>query len=69
MKSLAEALPEEQARVRELIVMFRDPEINGAGDIAAALMEQSLAAADRAIISGDVVAMMRCYEDLKGYGG
>lgn len=68
MGSLAEELPKEQARVRELIVMYRDPVLNGAGNIAAAMMEQSLAAADRAIISGDVIAMVRCYEDLKGYG-
>ena len=67
MGSLAEALPKEQARVRELIVMYRDPALNGAGNLAAAMMEQSLAAADRAIMSGDVVAMIRCYEDLKGY--
>lgn len=67
MGSLAEAFPKEQARVRELIVMYRDPVLNGAGNFAAAMMEQSLAAADRAIMSGDVVAMIRCYEDLKGY--
>jgi len=67
MESLAEALPKEQARVRELIVMYRDPALNGAGNLAAAMMEQSLAAADRAIVSGDVVSMIRCYEDLKGY--
>ncbi len=67
MESLAEALPKEQARVRELIVMYRDPLLEGAGNIAATMMEQSLAAADRAIMSGDVIAMIRCYEDLKGY--
>ena len=67
MESLAEALLKEQARVRELIVMYRDPALNGAGNLAAAMMEQSLAAADRAIVSGDVVSMIRCYEDLKGY--
>lgn len=67
MESLAEALPKEQARVRELIVMYRDPALNGAGNLAAAMMEQSLAAADRAIMSGDVVSMIRCYEDLTGY--
>jgi hypothetical protein len=67
MGSLAEELPKEQARVREIIMQYRDPILKGAGNLAAAMMEQSLAAADRAIISGDVVAMIRCYEDLKGY--
>jgi hypothetical protein len=39
----------------------------GAGRLAAYMMEASLQAADRAMISGDVVAMMMAYEDLKGY--
>jgi len=67
MSSLAEALPKEQARVRELIVQYRDPALNGAGNLAAMMMERSLAAADQAVMSGDVVAMIRAYEDLKGY--
>ncbi|KGO32741.1 hypothetical protein JT06_18650 [Desulfobulbus sp. Tol-SR] len=67
MESLAEALPKEQARIREIIVMYRDPALNGAGNLAAMMMEQSLAAADKAVMSGDVVAMIRAYEDLKGY--
>ena len=66
-ESLAEALPKEQARVREIIVMYRDPALKGAGDLAAEMMEQSLAAADRAIISGDVAEMICCYENLKRY--
>ena len=65
MKSLAEALPEEQARVRKLIVMYRD--LNGAGELAARMMERSLHAVDVAIASGDVVAMIQAYDDLTGY--
>ena len=65
--TLGEALPKEQARVRELILLYRDPELKGAGNLAAMMMEQSLKAADQAVISGDIVAMMRAYEDLKGY--
>lgn len=67
MSSLAEALPKEQARVRELIVQYRDPSLNGAGALAAMMMERSLVAADAAVMSGDVVAMIRAYEDLKEY--
>lgn len=67
MESLGEALPEEQARVRELIIQYRDPILNGAGGLAAAMMELSLQKADRAVISGDVIQMMTAYEDLKEY--
>ena len=67
METLGESLPKEQARVRELILQYRDPLLNGAGNLAALLMEQSLRASDQAVISGDVVAMIRAYEDLKGY--
>lgn len=67
MESLGTALPKEQARVRELIGMYRDPMLNGSGNLAAMLMEQALRNADQAVMSGDVVAMMRCYEELKGF--
>lgn len=65
--TLGEALPLEQARVRELIVMYNDPMLNGAGRFAAALMENSLKAADRAVMEQDIPAMIRSLEDLKGY--
>ena len=65
MESLGEALPKEMARVRELIVMYRDPSLNGAGNLAAAMMERSLVAADRAIVSGDLAEMICCFKDLK----
>ena len=67
MESLGEALPKEQARVRELIVQYRGPELGGSGIFAATMMENSLKEADKAIMSGDVVAMIRAYEDLKEY--
>ena len=67
MESLAEAMPKEQTRVRKLIVMSRDPLLKGAGEFAARMMESSLQAADKAVMSGDIVAMMRCYHDLKEY--
>ena len=35
MESLGEALPKEQARVRELILQYRDPMLQGTGNIAA----------------------------------
>ena len=63
--ALAEALPQEQARVRALIPMYR--EIGNAGVFALVMMEQSLRMADQAFADGDVVAMIRALEDLRGY--
>jgi len=65
--TLGESLPMECARVRELVVMYNDPMLNGSGRFAAALMEQSLKAADEAMISGDVVAMIKAQKDLEEY--
>ena len=65
--SLGDALPKEQARVRKLIQMYRDPMLQGAGMLAASMMEQSLQRADKDVMGGDVVEMLRAYEDLKGY--
>lgn len=62
--SLAEALPLEQARVREVLELFKS--IGPAGMFGAAMIETSLRAADKAAASGDVVAMLRAYQDLKG---
>ena len=67
--SLGEELPKEQARVRELIAEYRDPALKGAGNIAAMMMEQALQRADKAIISSDVLAMIRAYEELKDFSG
>lgn len=64
-ESLAETLPREQARVRELILIYR--EIGPAANFAIMMMERSLQAADQAAISGDVIAMLRALEDLRGF--
>lgn len=64
-QSLGTALPKEQARVRKLMNLYR--EIGPAGAFALMSMEQSLKRADQATISGDVAAMIRCYEELKGF--
>ena len=65
--SLGEELPKEQVRVRELIAEYRDPILKGAGNIAAMMMEQALQRADKAIISGDVLAMIHSYEELRDF--
>lgn len=63
--SLGEALPAEMARVRDKImpVYSAIPE----GIFALTLMRISLDAAAKAMIEGDVAAMIRAYEDLKGF--
>jgi hypothetical protein len=66
-ESLGEALPKEQARVRKLIVRYRDPMLGGSGEFAARMMETSLQMADKAVMSGDLVAMINAYQDLKEY--
>lgn len=63
METLAEALPKEQARVRKVLGYYK--EIGSAGMFGSTTIEQSLVKADEAVMSGDVVAMMKAYEDLK----
>lgn len=65
--SVGHALPVEQARVRGLIAEYRA--IGPAGMIGATLMEAALQRADEAAISGDVLAILRSYEELKGITG
>ena len=64
METLADALPKEQQRVRELLSLY---DAIPTGIFAATMMRQSLATAEQASASGDVVAMLAAYEDLKGY--
>lgn len=65
MASLATELPKQQARVRELVTVYRS--IGPAGEPAALMMEASLARAEQAASNGDVIAMLRACTDLSGY--
>ena len=67
--TLGDALPKEQARVRALIIQYRDPGLGGAGEFAARMMEADLQSADKAVMSGDLVAMIQAYQALKGWEG
>ena len=62
-ESLADALPKEQARVREVLGHYN--KIGPVGAFGAAMIEQSLANADKAVMSGDLSEMISAYEDLK----
>ena len=61
--NLAEALPKEQARVREVLGHYRD--IGHHGAFGTNIIELTLKKADEAIASGDIVAMMKAYQELK----
>lgn len=63
MDNLAEQYPKEQARVREVLGMYR--EIGPAGMFGAAMIEQTLREADAAAASGDVIAMLRSFQAMK----
>lgn len=65
MTTIAEDLPKEQQRCREILESAVS--IGKAGAFLAALLRESLRKAEAASSSGDVVEMMRCYEDLKNY--
>lgn len=64
MSSVGEQFPVEQARVRELLGEYK--KIGPAGSFGAMMIEGVLHRADQAAISGDVVAILRSYEELKG---
>lgn len=67
-ETLGDALPREMTRVRdEVMPAYQSPLLNGAGDFALAIMRRDLDAAQKAMIEGDVVEMIRCYHALKGY--
>jgi hypothetical protein len=63
-ESLADALPKEIERVQSLIPIYEEIPT---GVFAATMMRQSIKAACNAMMSGDVVGMIRSYEDLKEY--
>jgi hypothetical protein len=65
MTNLAEALPNEQRRVRELIPLYEA--IGPAGSFAISMIKDALRRAEIASASGDVIAMLRSFEELKGF--
>lgn len=63
MSSLGEEFPKMQAQVREILGYYR--ELGAAGAFGAAMIEATLQRADAAAVSGDVVAMIRSFEEMK----
>jgi hypothetical protein len=64
--SLGEALPREMARVRDKL-MPQYLAIGPAGQFALFFMRKALDEATKALAEGDVIAMMRAYNDLKEF--
>ena len=64
MSSVGEEMPKEQARVRKVLGQYKD--IGPAGAFGALMAEAALREADEAVMSGDVVRILRAYEELRG---
>jgi hypothetical protein len=64
--TLGDALPREMARVRD-DVMPSYVAIGAPGRFALVMIRKSLDDAANAMVQGDVVAMMRAYQELKGF--
>lgn len=62
--TVGEDFPNELARVRELLSMYE--KIGPNGMFGAVMIKQVLARAEKAQSSGDVVAIVRSYSELKG---
>lgn len=65
MANLGEDFPKLQAHVRELLGEYKALP-GGVGVFGAAMIEGVLQRADQAATSGDVVAMIRSYDEMKG---
>lgn len=64
-KTLGDQLPVEVERVQEILVEYK--KCGRAGAFAAAMMKGDLKAASEAMISGDLIGMIKAYESLKEY--
>lgn len=59
--TLADALPEQITRVQGIITQYKSVPN---GQFAAALMQQDIDAAHKAMMEGDLAAMIAVYKDL-----
>lgn len=64
MSSVGEEFPMEQARCRVLLSQYKT--IGPAGAFGHLMIEQVLRRADEAAISGDPVAILRAFEEMRG---
>lgn len=63
VKSLAQAILDEQARCRELLAEYKA--IGPSGAFGFIFISETLKRTEAAVMAGDTVEMLRCYEALK----
>lgn len=63
IETLGTALPKEIERCQDLLTQYAA--IGPAGQFGAMMIKQDIAAAHKAMMEGDCVAMIRAYEKLK----
>ncbi len=62
-QSIGSDMPNQQARVREILGLYK--EIGPSGAFGAMTIEADLREADEAVMSGDIVRIIRAYQTLK----
>ena len=62
--SLADGILQQQARCRELLAEYQ--RIGPAGFFGASMIDLALRRTEKAVMEGDTVAMLLCYEELRG---
>jgi hypothetical protein len=66
-ESLADAILRELKRVREEVLpQYEHPSVKAVAGFAVMMIRREIAATEKAMMEGDVVAMLRCYQALKG---
>jgi len=65
-KTLADALPAQITRVQGIITLYKSVPN---GQFAAALMQQDIDAAHKAMMEGNLAAMIAAYKELSAWGG
>ncbi len=63
METLGDAYPKMQARVRDILQVYR--ELGPVGVFGATMIEDCLRRADRAAIEGDLPAMIALYKEME----
>ena len=67
METLGDKFPQEQVRLRELLVLYA--EIGPSGTFARTMIEDVLRRADKAAVEQDVIAMIALYQEMRGFTG
>lgn len=66
MSSVGEELPKKMQEIREVYIPAYQ-EIGPSGAFAISVMQNALTQAEKALASGDVIEILRSYEELNGF--